>query len=945
MLLPRRPELGWQHSGMVGKLIRTLTGLALVCVAVASGVWAGGSGWEVVVATGVGGAVGSFAPGWVIGFDERVRSRAQLRRLAGPPLSGSLVGLLRPERGVVPFIGREAELTALLAWCADPAAGTVRLLVGAGGVGKSRLAGRVAERLTGTGWVCSWVGEGLEAEAWEVAKQGTSRPVLLLLDYAEARSGLPALLRSVCEAERQVKLLLLARGVGEWWDVLASLEEPVRTLVERAGPVALGTDLGAALTSIELIDQAVPHFARALGVEYRPPDGVVVPHSVHGGVPVPVLVLHAAALLTLLGTADSTSTSSVQEMEVTVSGVLGALLGHERRFWASSRPESLAGIGASGCRGAVAMACLVAPVGLDEAEQSLRRVPEFADARVGVRRDAARWLHGLYPPQEDRWWGSLAPDLVAEHLVCEVLGESGELAGAYLGGLGADAAESALTVLARAAEHHTAAPGILERGIQADPVGLAVPATRVAVATGGVLGQVLERVFERVDLPWDELVRLGEAIPDQTVTLAAMNVAVTQRILAQLPPEVPDGELAGHNMKAALALSQAGHPAEALAPAQRAAEIYRQLAEADPDRYQADLAASLNNRGRWLGDLGRQIDALRSTEQAVEIYRQLAEADSDRNLAGLAQSLNNLGAWFAALGRLNDALGSTAEAVEIRRRLAQTDPDPRRLANLAQSLTNLGSWFAMLGRLNDAQSSTEQSVEIYRQLAEANPDRYLGDLAASLNNLGAWYAALELPDDALRTTEQAVKIRRRLAEANSDRFLGDLAGSLNNLGARLAELERTEEALPLIGEAVDVYRRLAEADPDRYLGDLVPPLNNLGARLMELERPDDALPLIEEAVDVCRRLAETSPDRYLSDLAGLLNNLSVCFAELKHPDDGLVPIEEAVEIRRQLTQADPDRYLSDLVLSLGNLSARLDELGKLEQAADVRIEVSNLRKP
>src|SRR5690242_17126727 len=102
---------------------------------------AGGSGWVIATASGSSGAIGAFVP------------------------SGSVAGLLRAERGVVPFIGRHEELTDLLAWCEDAQAAPVRLITGAGGVGESRLADRLMGRLAETGWLCSWVGEGREADA------------------------------------------------------------------------------------------------------------------------------------------------------------------------------------------------------------------------------------------------------------------------------------------------------------------------------------------------------------------------------------------------------------------------------------------------------------------------------------------------------------------------------------------------------------------------------------------------------------------------------------------------------------------------------------------------------------------------------------------------------------------------------------------------------------
>lgn len=64
---------------------------------------------------------------------------------ADPTTSPS--ALLRPDRRLVPFTGRDSELEELRAWSTSSPARAVRVLVGAGGVGKSRLAVELAAEL------------------------------------------------------------------------------------------------------------------------------------------------------------------------------------------------------------------------------------------------------------------------------------------------------------------------------------------------------------------------------------------------------------------------------------------------------------------------------------------------------------------------------------------------------------------------------------------------------------------------------------------------------------------------------------------------------------------------------------------------------------------------------------------------------------------------------
>ena len=77
----------------------------------------------------------------------------------------------------------------LRAWCGPGAAASVRVLVGAGGVGKTRLAWEIAAGWAARGGPGRLVAGEREAEAVEAARGVTAELVLLVVDYAETRYG------------------------------------------------------------------------------------------------------------------------------------------------------------------------------------------------------------------------------------------------------------------------------------------------------------------------------------------------------------------------------------------------------------------------------------------------------------------------------------------------------------------------------------------------------------------------------------------------------------------------------------------------------------------------------------------------------------------------------------------------------------------------------------
>lgn len=199
----------------------------------------------------------------------------------------------------------------------------MRLVTGSGGAGKTRLALRLCEEMAANGWQPLWVPHGREGEAAAAAVE-LGQPAVLVVDYAETRDGLGALLGEVAGWDGpDLRIILLARGSGEWRQRLATGTEDRVARLLGAPPVLLGP-LESPGGPAELFSEALTAFAGKLAVP-RPAASLVL----DGPEPV-VLVVHAAALLAVLHH-DSGG------QEVRSSGeVLGRLLEHEARYWARS---------------------------------------------------------------------------------------------------------------------------------------------------------------------------------------------------------------------------------------------------------------------------------------------------------------------------------------------------------------------------------------------------------------------------------------------------------------------------------------------------------------------------------------------------------------------------------------------------------------------------------
>ena len=786
---------------------------------------------------------------------------------------------------VVDFLGREDLLADLDTWAAGRGV-SVRLIHGDGGAGKTRLA---------TQWLNNRPGGFITGELTpeRIDVLAAAHEADVVLDYAESRPGLPDLLKALArrwntEDPGRLRLLLLARGAGDWWENLKA-NEAIAALLNDA-PVALQ------LPPVPEADRA-RHFTHAAAcfARHRPWPGLPIPPDLKDprfGRP---LYLHMAAFLAGEGE------------KVTADTVLGTFLDHEGQFW-----QKRAGFEgkettdpARALRHAVerTVAALTLRNGARDADH-LDATLAGLELRKKERKQIKELLIDIYATPT-QLAGPLEPDILGEALVLRLL-RAAKHHPRWLDQavVGADEAEltHTFTVLGRAEALDPKEEAILpaERHLLRDPT-RALPAFHALAALSEVTAHA----------------RLGQVLAE------ALGVHGTPELAAALEPHLVE------RFQHTVQLREVAAWVEATLSARQTNAEAR--------------ARQLNNLGVRLGDLGRWEEAFAATTKAVQCYRALAAAQPDTFLPDLAMSLANLGGDLSALSRQEEALAATAKAVELYRTLVAVRP--AFAPELAASLNNLGAMLSALGRREEALVATNDAVELNRILAATPSGALLPHLAGSLNNLGNILSTLGRWEQALAATAEAVERSRAQVAARPDAFLPDLAGGLNNLGAVLSALGRREEALDATAEAVGSYRILAKARPNAFQPDLAMSLNNLGNLLSALGRREEALAALAEAVERYRALAKARPDVFLSELAMSLNNQGLGFAKLGQWEDALAAFTESVALRRTLAAERPDAFLPELARSVGSYGKALAALDRAEDARQAADEALDLLWP
>jgi tetratricopeptide (TPR) repeat protein len=779
--------------------------------------------------------------------------------------------LLRAEEALLPFdSARQPEIDKLNEWLDDTERSqTVRLITGAGGQGKTRLSLELCQQRIESGWRAGFLDSELDAgkmdDAWQTLR-AYGKPLLIVIDYAETRQpAFLSLLKASLQnsSEHPVRMLLLARDGGEWWDNLPSKDSFCESFLSgyaTSGPFRLPPMYAAETDRRTAFDKALKAFAEKLGAQA--PSIIPILAGEHFERP---LYIQMAALLALHGEAPTTA-----------QGLTRALLNHERRYW----NRLLAQLNwVEPARRAERLLALTTLAGNFATPRDAERYWEKAggghipSAEFG---HFFRALASLYPGTQGLQ--ALRPDLLGEALVAQALLHQGgeQILDAVLEGAASrPIRRNALTVLARLSNQRQDVHEILTEALKRHFGSCCQDIFIVAAETNSLLPELAEAAFMQLPFANKSQVAglLKSSIMEESVQLARLNCAISGHLVEQSKKhfEAKRGnqermaEYAANLVNHALNLGRIGRSEEAGEFDRMALKLSSHLSKTNPVRFEPAHATSLNNYAMHLSEAGRNEEALEHGKQALEIRRRLTQKNPDRFEPGYASSLNNYAGDLSEAGRYEEALENSKQALEIRGRLAQKEPD-RFEPRFATSLSNHAKYLREVGRYEEALESSKQALEIRRRLTQKNPDRFEPDYTTSLGNHASYLSEAGRYEEALENSNQALEIERRLSQKNPDRFEPDYATSLSNYAIRLSEAGRYEEALEHDKQALEIRRRLSQKNSDRFEPNFASSLSNYAYELSEVGRYDEALEHSSQALGIHRRLTQKNPARFADEL-------------------------------------------------------------------------------
>ena len=160
--------------------------------------------------------------------DETLRTRPDLWF----PVEKSLPWLIFAALEAPRFVGRENELAALCRFMEDDASFSWWTVLGAAGMGKSRLGREVCELFAKSGWDVGFLrgDDFLDWNNWQ-----PERDTLIVIDYAASRAAYAStvafgLCQRCGELPKRIRLLLLERDNGaDWWSTMMRAQSQVES--------------------------------------------------------------------------------------------------------------------------------------------------------------------------------------------------------------------------------------------------------------------------------------------------------------------------------------------------------------------------------------------------------------------------------------------------------------------------------------------------------------------------------------------------------------------------------------------------------------------------------------------------------------------------------------------------------------------------------------------
>lgn len=715
--------------------------------------------------------------------------------------------------GIIPYDDTQKLRENLLAWAKDVsqphAAG--RLYCSAGGYGKTRLALESITHLQEIGWRAGILPrtalEKTDVHGEQDADARLDRffagrgegGALLVLDYAEGRAGqIERVTKAALRANEgcPIRIVLLARSAGDWWEQLIYESRDIQCVFER-DPIPGMSEGIPVHRRATFFKCAASAFATKLLQAQNKHDPLLADDW--DARPVPLKRLEAYEFCSPLSLAFE-AFLHVRGVSVRDSP-LTEMAREERRHWARALKlpqEASVRIGDPRLKAierCVAVLTLIQGTlpsserATDDALDSFLTIAltdgpvlgtteiSKANALAAVRTAIDRLYR--YSVRNGYILRPVAPDLLGEHVVAQVLGRDGPGLMRQLLGYGTREIKNSFTVLDRISRPlvHEGAEELLESTLR--------------------------------DVIWKDFIEYAPLL----IPVLQSGDGRTGLLLARHVSETPASQLI-----AILNILSLG-PSLAIGPLRRAISSYLgqisrgdvraddfvgsrlSLAEESDKPLDNKVAAAARAMAGFSSlEKGNASAAIRELQQVRNIFEAEAKTGSLADLERYANLLKWLGDAYMQVGLEAEALTLYPQAVQCLKRVLHHTEEEEQIQRCIPALI-----YAMVGEMTlriqmkdpHADSAADALIDLLGSISEVGDVEFSASankaLGVVFNNLGIYHMKNRDFQKAKRALEQAIIHKRKLAELDRDQFGPDLASSLANLAQVLRSIENVKQ--------------------------------------------------------------------------------------------------------------------------------------------------------
>ena len=761
-------------------------------------------------------------------------------------------GLLKANEAVVEFDPlRQNELDTLLSWISNEFPISVRLITGAGGMGKTRLAQQLCIALTKakTSWNVGFLTKNIKLlklkKLWQqLMQEPVTKPCLLVIDYAETQGDtlIELVKLSLTQPSTdKVRILLLARDGGEWWENLKAKDsqaEDILGISRTAGHFslpALYDDLSNRKAGYQ---RAINAFAKCLSIDPNNRPEVDL-SAEHFAIP---LYIQMSALLALY---DQNPQSA--------GDITQAILNHEQRYWTQAMAENNVDCGITTTKQLLTLATLA---GNYPTAKTAFSTWEKIDPNGMSRAEFVSLFNCLVPlyPGYQGLHG-VKPDLLGEALVGVVLTTDigANLLSAVFSKSNKEVKTNALTVLARLSLHDKPELNRLITQTLVDNLSaLYQELIEVCLETRSNLPQLATAALDKITNPAkSSLVKLlSDLLTVDSISLNVLRCKVKAAIYQQQADKwMSFNKVNNKSAKKifeqrrlvaraaynySLALADVGDDKPACEHAEIAVHHYQMLANdkrnakvpalinKDNIDIETELAGACVNFGTQLRAEVDFKNALLQTEQALELFKQLITLKPDKFERSFCLCMTNLSALYADIEDHIQALDYSHQALAMEKKRHEKSPESDSCtSDYALSLQNNAVFLNKIGQLDEAIVITKQALELRKQLSQDKPDSYEPYYAVTLSFLGVLAGYTGDYQAAQVYSQQTLSIFEQLVSINPERFNANLANALSGKACCFANTGDYRQALEEANTARKLYQHLYRQTPKVFAEQLI----------------------------------------------------------------------------------------------------------------------------